>query len=149
MRPISLRRRPPRDPRARLAGLMVLPRTIDKARAALTGGDPGDYTIAPGLCAWLLERIGIGEADFVELVRRAAGDDEVARIVAGRVSPERCEALNAVIQAARVRDVPPDERDRLVRCTTPPRENARLIDVLVEDDRRLLTESLTLKTVCG
>ncbi len=141
MRPISLRRRPPRDPRARLSGLMVLPRTIDKARASLPGGDPGDYAIAPGLCAWLLERIGIGEADFVELVRRAAGDDEVARVVAGLVSPERCDALNAVIAAARVGDVAPEHRDRLVRSTAA-RENARLIDVLVDDDRRLLAETL-------
>jgi hypothetical protein len=40
MRAVSLRWRPPRDARARLAGLMLLPRTIDKARARLAHGEP-------------------------------------------------------------------------------------------------------------
>jgi hypothetical protein len=140
MRPISLRRRPPRDPRARLAGLMVLPRTIDKARAALPGGDPGDYAIAPGLSAWLLERIGIERDEFLDLVRSSPDEEAIARAIAPRVSPERCEALNAVIRTVRVGDVPPEQRDRLVRIGAP-RAGATLIEVLVADDRALLAES--------
>ncbi len=137
MRPTSLRRRPPRDPRARLAGLIMLPRTIDKARALLPGGDPGEYSIAPGLSAWLLGEIGFTEAEFLVLVHRAADEHEVARFVDERVAPEQREMLNALMKAMRVADLPSDLRERFLRLHDA-RDDELVIEVLVADDRGML-----------
>jgi len=134
MRPTSLRRRPPRDPRARLAGLIMLPRTIDKARALLPGGDPGEYSITPGLSAWLLGEIGFTEAEFLVLVHRAADEHEVARFVDERVAPEQREMLNALMKAMRVADLPSDLRERFLRLHDA-RDDELVIEVLVADDR--------------
>ena len=121
MRPISLRRRPPRDPRARLAGLMLLPRTIDKARAALRGGDLGDYRLTPGLSAALLGEAGFTADEFVELVQRASDEAEVANAVAPRIAPERCERWNEHCGPPG-RDLAPDDQSsscaRTTRATT-------------------------------
>src|SRR4030088_1826674 len=111
MRPISLRRRPPRDPRARLAGLMLLPRTIDKARAALPGGDLGEYHLTPGLSALLLDEIGLTEAEFVQLVRSSHDENEVANAIAARVPPERRERWNDAFRSWRVEDLAPADRE--------------------------------------
>jgi hypothetical protein len=135
MRPISLRLRPPRDPRARLAGMMLLPRTIDKARAALRGGDLGEYSLTPGLSAALLGEAGFTEAEFVELVQRAADEMEVANAVAARIAPERCERWNDEFRARRVGDLPADEREQFVRAHDA-HDDQLVIDVLVADDRR-------------
>ncbi|MBV8300103.1 MAG: DUF5069 domain-containing protein [Candidatus Eremiobacteraeota bacterium] len=134
MRPVSLRRRPPRDPRARLAGLMLLPRTIDKARGLMRGGDPGEYVISPGISAWLLAECGFSEAEFIELVRRALDEAEIAAAVAARVSSERREALNAVIKSLRVADLPPEHRERFARLHGA-QDDELVLDVLVADDR--------------
>jgi hypothetical protein len=135
MRPISLRRRPPRDPRARLAGLMLLPRTLDKARAAIHGGDLGDYAITPGLSASLLDEIGMGEAEFVELVRRAGDENEVASAVAVRIAPERCERWNESLKVLHVRELAPEARERFLRLHDASDDDL-VVDVLVADDRR-------------
>ena len=137
MRPVSLRRRPPRDPRARLAGLMMLPRTIDKARALMRGGDPGEYVISPGISAWLLAECGFSETEFVELVRCARDEEEIAAVVAARIPPEGREALNASIKALRVADLPEMDRERFVRLHGAE-DDELVIDVLVADDRCVL-----------
>ena len=115
MRPISLRRRPPRDPRARLAGLMLLPRTIDKARAALHGGDLGEYHLTPGLSAMLLDEAAFTQAEFVELVHGAPDESAVANAVAQRVAPDRCERWNEALKNFRVADLAPDDQQMFVR----------------------------------
>jgi hypothetical protein len=137
--PVSLRRRPPRDPRARIGGLMMLPRTIDKARGLLPGGDPGDYAIEPGWSAWLLGEIGFTQAEFLELVRRAADEAEIALVVGERVSPEKCEALNAAMKAMRVAEAPPEIR-ALLRNLYHADDDALVLDLVIADDRdRLLS----------
>jgi len=134
MRPVSLRRRPPRDPRARLAGLMLLPRTIDKARALMRGGDPGEYVISPGISAWLLAKCGFSEAQFIELVRCAIDENEIAAVVAARIPPEGRETLNAFLKSLRVADLPQEQRERFVRLHEAQADEL-VIDVLVADDR--------------
>jgi hypothetical protein len=135
MRPISLRRRPPRDPRARLAGLMLLPRTIDKARAALRGGDLGEYYLTPGLSALLLGEAGMTEAEFMELVQRAADETEVANAFAERIAPERCERWNDELKQRRVADLAAEDRERFLQLHYA-HDDELVIDVLVGDDRR-------------
>lgn len=137
MRPMSLRRRPPRDPRARLAGLVMLPRTIDKSRALLPGGDPGEYAIAPGLSAWLLGEIGLSEAEFLDLVHRAADEAEIARAIDERVTPEQRETLNACMKGLRVSDLDTEQRERFVRLHGASADDL-VIEALVTDDRGML-----------
>jgi len=56
MEPLDLRDAPPRKARAEAGGIVFLPRSIDKVRATLDGGEIGEYKIedAPAICsiAW-------------------------------------------------------------------------------------------------
>jgi hypothetical protein len=58
MGPLDLRAAAPRAPRARLAGALFLPRSIDKVRATFPGGNLGDYAIE-GFTEMMLEEFGI------------------------------------------------------------------------------------------
>src|SRR6202035_2034571 len=86
MEPLALTTLRPRKARDEIAGIVFLPRSIDKARAMLPGGALGDYTI-PGFTEAMLERFGITVDDFVAAVRDAAGDDEVAAWVKAHAVP--------------------------------------------------------------
>jgi hypothetical protein len=135
MGPLDLRAAPPRSPRAELAGVIFLPRSIDKARATLAGGDIGLYSI-PGLTEMMLETFGISLPEFVEAVRSAATDDDVAAFVTGRAAPEAIERWNGF-----VRDRPAAGGDAAVareRYPWLPESGAvpPVLDVLEEDDRR-------------
>ena len=116
----------------------MLPRTIDKARALLPGGDPGDYSITPGLSAWLLGEAGLSEAEFLVLVHRAADEHEIARVFEERVDPQRRDVLNAHMKELRVRDLPHDEHERFVLRHGGAKDDELVVDVLVADDRGML-----------
>jgi hypothetical protein len=116
---------------------MMLPRTIDKARALLPGGDPGDYSITPGLSAWLLGDVGLSEAEFLVLVHRAADEHEIARVFEERVDPQRRDALNTHMKELRVADLVGDAHERFVRLHGA-QDDELVIDVLVADDRGML-----------
>lgn len=113
---------------------MLLPRTIDKARGLLPGGDPGDYAIEPGWSAWLLREIGFTPDEFLDLVHRAANDDEISAEICRRVPAEKREALNETIRAMRVADAPPDVRAQLDELYGAAPDQL-IIDVIVADDR--------------
>lgn len=61
MQPLDLRNAPPRSCYAELDGLLLMPRTIDKLRGRLPGGDPGEALFGAGasceteddIAAWL------------------------------------------------------------------------------------------------
>ncbi|MBC5805018.1 MAG: DUF5069 domain-containing protein [Candidatus Eremiobacter antarcticus] len=72
----------PRSPNERLLGIPMLPRTIDKARAALAGslgeyvyGDKSSFDTA------LLSFLGISAAEFSEGVRTSPDDESMSRWV--------------------------------------------------------------------
>ncbi|MEA2787145.1 MAG: hypothetical protein QOF71_3249 [Candidatus Eremiobacteraeota bacterium] len=135
MQPLDLTIAPPRAPREALAGIVFLPRTIDKVRATLPGGDKGAYDI-PGISTMMLEALGLELDALRAAVADAADDDGVARLVQRSTSPERIAAWNAML-AARL----PRGGDREAAYETYPwlRERADLplvLDVLEEDDRR-------------
>jgi Domain of unknown function (DUF5069) len=51
MEPLDLSTRPPRSGLEKLGGFYLLARTIDKIRAHLPGGNPGEYPVsASGYC---------------------------------------------------------------------------------------------------
>lgn len=135
MEPLDLRVAPPRRPRAELAGIVFLPRSIDKVRATLPGGHLGAYSI-PGITTMMLETFEVPLADFTESVRVAASDDDVAAFFAARTSPAVIEKWNA---NANVRE--PAGGDRAVALERYPWLTERpdltaVVDVLEEDDRR-------------
>jgi hypothetical protein len=99
----DLRAHPPRSPRAMLAGLAFLPRTIDKTRAKLHG-TLGSYKITPGLSAYLFDWLGITEEAFTEAVRRAATDDEVAVWMLARCDPGIFASINERLSMRGIRD---------------------------------------------
>jgi Domain of unknown function (DUF5069) len=69
----DLRQHPPRSPRVQLGGLVVLPRMIDKCRAALAGKN-GEYHYNCPLDQRLLTFIGIDAEAFKAEVAKGLGD---------------------------------------------------------------------------
>jgi hypothetical protein len=78
LEPLDFRLAPPRGPRETALGLAFLPRTIDKMRAALPGGNLNGYLVdyPRGLSAFLLKRVGVDLAAMQAEV--AAAPDEAA-----------------------------------------------------------------------
>jgi hypothetical protein len=135
MDPLDLSIRPPREPRAAIGGVIFLPRSIDKARATLPGGDPGPYVI-PGFTGMMLETLGITADAFVAAVAAAATDDDVVAYVTAQTTPEKIDAWNAFVLQRQ-----PRNGDRVAALEIYPwlGERPDLIvglDVLDEDDRR-------------
>lgn len=134
MGPLDLRSKPPRNPRERIAGMVLLPRTIDKARAQLPGGDSGAYQITPGISAFLLGKLGLTEADFVAIVAEATDDDEVAARVLDGIDPERIARWTAQLENARVEHVAPDLRPLFDRYYGERQPDELVLDVIAADD---------------
>jgi len=76
----------PRGPRERLAGVAMLARTIDKARAALAG-TAGEYIYDCPMDRQLFATLGVGADEFLELVGRSPDDIAVVAWLRGRNAP--------------------------------------------------------------
>jgi hypothetical protein len=139
MQPLDLRTRPPRGPREMLDGLMMLPRTIDKARATLPGGNLGPYHIAPGISGIMLSTIGVSVEDFIQAVADAKNDQDVVDWLRAHADTAQYDRANAIMSGMRGVDVPPDHRARFeslyserLRQTYPLN-----FDLIEADDREL------------
>jgi hypothetical protein len=135
MDPLNLSNKPPRKPRAALDGIVFLPRSIDKARAMLPGGDPGPYNI-PGFTTMMLDTFGIAADAFVAAVAAAATDDDVVSYVRANTTQAKIEEWNAWSDTRE-----PRGGDRVAALESYPwlGERPDLIyglDVLEEDDVR-------------
>jgi len=138
MEPLDLTKQPPRGPREQLDGLLLMPRTIDKLRAMLPGGKPGEYKI-PGFSARMLEKIGVKEDELLEAVRHASSDDDVAVWLRAHADTSKYPEVNQHFESLKVADVKDptgfDER-------YPVRKRLglqHLLDVLEADDREHFT----------
>lgn len=141
MKPLDLRKHAPRAPREQLGGLCFLPRTIDKIRGDLPGGNPGAYFInskITGLSGHMLERLGISEEEMREAVVRAESDEDVLAFVRERVSDEKLVAIDAFLKRVELKHVPDREYfDGVYAETLRARPDlVVLLDVIEEDDRR-------------
>jgi uncharacterized protein DUF5069 len=135
MQPLDLTTAPPRGPRETLAGVVFLPRTIDKVRATLPGGAAGAYNI-PGFSEMMLEALGIELDAFRAAVSDAANDDGVAAFVTASTAADRIAEWNALILARLPRN---GDRNAAHEAYPWLRERPDLIlavDVLEEDDRQ-------------
>ena len=77
MTALDLREHAPRGPRETLLGFYFLPRTVDKLRAELPGGNPGSYVNEErGFSAYIVRRLGLDMGEFRQAVADCA--DETA-----------------------------------------------------------------------
>ena len=72
----DLTKRPPRSPRVRLGGFVVLPRMLDKGRATIAGKN-GEYNYACPLDQRFLEFVGIDPEALKKQLSTDKGDGEI------------------------------------------------------------------------
>jgi hypothetical protein len=72
----DLTQHPPRSPRTRLGGYVMLPRSIDKARAK-AAGKIGEYAFPNPMDKHLLTFAGIDPDAFLETVKTGKSDTEI------------------------------------------------------------------------
>jgi hypothetical protein len=145
MEPLDLRERPPRSCYEELDGLMLMPRTIDKLRAMLPGGNPGEYVInlrSPsirGLSGFLLERLGVTEAEMLAAVAEAENEEAVAAWLRDRTDASQYPQINETLRRIRPKHADDPEFFRSLYAETlrmyPGLEY--IIDIIDADDRRM------------
>jgi len=79
---------PPRSPRVRLGGYVMLPRSIDKARAKAAGKN-GEYLFPNPMDKWLLEFIGVSPEDFLAFVAQGKSDTAILAWINATAAPRR------------------------------------------------------------
>ena len=137
MEPLDLSKQPPRPPRAELDGIIFLPRSIDKARAYLTGGNRNGYNI-PGVTGGMLERFGISNDDFIAAVGAASNDADVVAFVRRHASQPTLDEWNAWVKDREPRgnrNLP--EVLEIYPWLTELPDLTLVLDILAEDDRRI------------
>jgi len=123
-----------------------MPRTIDKLRALLPGGNPGEYFIngeIPGMSGFLLDRLGITEDALREVVARAADEGEVAAWLRDHTDGSQYAALNEAMRRSRPRHAQdPEYFAELYAITLASHpELERIVDIIDADDRRIFGAS--------
>jgi hypothetical protein len=96
MEPLDLSKAHPRNTRAELAGITFLPRSIDKFRASLPGGNINGYTLE-GFTGRMLESLGIASDALRTVVAEAKTDEDVARYVREHAAPGGADAWNTYV----------------------------------------------------
>jgi uncharacterized protein DUF5069 len=143
VQPLDLRNAPPRSCYAELDGLMLMPRTIDKLRARLPGGQPGNYFISlgqiKGISAYLLERLGITEQALSDAVAACETEDEVAAWLRERTDPSQYSAINETLKRIKPKHTEDQAffRDLYAETLAQHPELELIIDIVDADDRRL------------
>lgn len=84
----DLTARPPRSPHARLGGYVLLPRLLDKARAA-RAGRAGAYNYDGPLDQPFFRFTGLAAADLAAEVAKGGGDGELLAWVQAHARPAR------------------------------------------------------------
>jgi Domain of unknown function (DUF5069) len=138
MLPLDLRWRTPRGPRQTLLGFYFLPRTVDKLRAQLPGGNLGAYVNEErGFSAYLVRRLGLDMDELRQAVADSADEPALEKWLAARVDVSVAPALNAKFETFVVERMSPDDQ-KLVRGRHPVLaarpELSKILDVLEADD---------------
>jgi hypothetical protein len=131
--------RPPRSPRVRLGGYVILPRMLDKGRALLAG-KIGEYKYACPLDQEFLEFAGIDPNALKKQLAAGKGDGEILAWITAKAKHKRTDAEIAAWSADQERRAPgsPALRDyfnNLHKQCAPRREDIRSwFDLLDVDD---------------
>jgi hypothetical protein len=136
---IDLTQRPPRSPRVRLGGFVILPRTLDKGRADLAG-KIGEYHFNCPLDQRFLEFVQIDAEALKEQLAAGKGDGEILKWIMEnsktKPSPVAIEAWASFVE----RRVPADLEtrkffDEMQAACGPERDDiATWFDLLDLDD---------------
>ncbi|MFL6589799.1 MAG: DUF5069 domain-containing protein [Chthoniobacterales bacterium] len=84
----DLTKRPPRSPRCRLGGYVILARLLDKGRAAIAGKN-GEFTYDAPMDQHLKEFMGLDFPALKEQLATGAGDGEILAWVNANAKPPR------------------------------------------------------------
>jgi hypothetical protein len=99
MTPLNLRVTRPRGVRETILGYYFLPRTIDKLRAELPGGDIGPFlNHDTGFSAYVVRRLGLDMSEFRDAVAAASNEGDVVAWLRDRIDPAGAPALNAKLE---------------------------------------------------
>ena len=134
MEPLDLTLQAPRPPREELDGLVFLPRTIDKLRATLPGGNLGAYKI-PGFTGKMCELLAFDLEALRRVVAEAAHDGDVVRWLRDHADTSKYAAYNAFVLGAAVTD---ENRARMLALHPIAAQDPELrfvVDVIAADDR--------------
>jgi len=136
--PLDLRTHRPRPVRETILGFYLLPRTIDKVRAELPGGNLGPYlNHETGFSAYVVRRIGLDMNEFRAAVAAAPQEDGVIEWLAARIDPKLAPALNAKLESFVVERMPAQDqallRERHPVMAERP-ELSVILDILDADD---------------
>jgi hypothetical protein len=138
MTPLDLRKQPPRRPRETMLGFYLLPRTVDKLRAELPGGNLGEYlNHDTGFSAYVVRRLGLDMNEFRKVVANAADEAAVVEWLGARVDAAAAPALNAKLETFVVERMGPDDQALVhqrhpVMAAQP--ELSKILDILDADD---------------
>jgi hypothetical protein len=129
-------------------GLMLLPRTIDKLRAQLPGGDPGVYFIngrIKGLSGYLLDRLGVTELDLRDAVALASDESGVAAWLRARTDASQYPAINASLRRIRPKHAQDEAyfREEYAETLRLHPELELIMDIVDADDARRFPASVT------
>ncbi|CAF0699187.1 DUF5069 domain-containing protein [Candidatus Methylacidithermus pantelleriae] len=138
----DLTKRPPRSPKVRLGGYVILPRTIDKCRALLAG-TLGAYLFNCPLDQKFFQFKGLDPEAFREAVARSETDEAILHWVETHGiprTPEEVQEWSRRMEEFRYGESPQEKEFFLEQCRKlglDP-ETTRLFDLLEEDDRSSL-----------
>jgi Domain of unknown function (DUF5069) len=138
--PLDLRKQPPRRTRETILGFYLLPRTVDKLRAELPGGNIGSYlNHDAGFSAFVVRRLGLDMEELREAVAAAPDEAAVVAWLAARIDPAAAPALNAKLETIVVERMSPADqilvRERHPVMAARP-ELSTILDILDADDAR-------------
>jgi len=108
---MNLTQRPPRSPRVRLGGYVMLPRMLDKCRAELAGTS-GEYHYNCPLDQQFLRFTGIDPEALKLEVAKGPGDGELLAWIRANATRERESWVIAQWSAFREASVPSDSEGR-------------------------------------
>ena len=135
----DLTQHPPRSPRVRLGGYVILPRMLDKGRATIAG-KYGEYKFACPLDQRFLDLVGLKADALKKQLAAGKGDGEILEWVQKNAKHKPTDAEIAAWSEFAERRVPSDAESRqyfneLHQKAAPKREDvATWFDLLDLDD---------------
>jgi hypothetical protein len=135
---LDLRTHRPRPVRETLLGFYLLPRTIDKLRAELPGGNLGAYVNHDtGFSAYVVRRLGLDMDELRNAVATADAESDVVAWLEERVDVCDAPAVNAKLDSFVVERMSAEDQ-ALMRERHPVMERrpelSVILDVLEADD---------------
>jgi len=112
---------------------MFLPRSIDKVRASLPGGNLGPYTIH-GFTQMMLDMLGISLDQFTRAVAKAESEDDVAAFVRSSTMVDERNHWNNFIKDREPRGGNREEAYESYPWLRDRPDLHLVLDVLTEDD---------------